>query len=93
MRIIVESNFSLSEKRLEIQTDTESTTLGDLLGELSKKYKMKDVYEFFDSEHGKIHPECEVLLNEQSYRVLTDGLATKLRDGDKVEIITMLVGG
>ncbi len=89
MKITVKSSFNLNETDLE----TQSTTLGALLDELSNNYKLTKA-EFFDSESGELYPDYEVLVNGQSFQVLTDGLDTKLKDGDKVEIyLIMLPGG
>jgi len=92
VKITLKSSFNLNE----IQLETESTTLGALLDELQNNNKLLMKVEFFDSEHREVYPDCDVLVNGQSYQVLADGLDTKLRDGDKVEIITfmfMLAGG
>ena len=89
MKITVKSSFNLNE----IDLETQSTTLGALLDELSNNYKLAKA-EFFDSERREVYPDCEVLVNGQSFQVLTDGLDTKLKDGDKVEIyLIMLPGG
>ncbi len=88
MKITVKSSFNLSETDLE----TQSTTLGALLDELSNNYKLMKV-EFFDSERREVYPDYEVLVNERLYQVLPDGLDTKLRDGDKVEIIMFILAG
>ena len=88
MKISVKSNLNLKETDLE----TQSTTLGALLEELHNKRK----FDVLDSERREVHSDCDVLLNGQSYQVLPDGLDTKLRDGDKVEItmfLFMLGGG
>ena len=88
MKITVKSSFDLNETELE----TQSTTLGALLDELQNNYKLMKA-EFFDSERREVYPDCEVLVNERSYQVLTDGLDTKLKDGDKVEIIMFTLAG
>ena len=89
MKITAKSSFDLNERDVE----TQSTTLGALLDELSNNYKLTRA-EFFDSEQGELYPDYEVLVNGQPYQALTDGLNTKLKDGDKVEIyLIMLPGG
>jgi len=88
MQIIVKSNLAQNETQLE----TQSTTLGALLGELQNNKKI----ELFDTERGEVYPDCDVLVNGQPYQLLADGLDTSLKDGDKVEIIMcmfMLGGG
>ena len=90
MKITVKSSFNLNETDLE----TQSTTLGALLDEVQNKNKLLMKVEFFDSESEELYPDCEVLVNGQSYQALTDGLDTRLKDGDKVEIyLIMLPGG
>jgi len=86
VKIIVK--FSFNPK--EIELETQSTTLGALLDELSNNYKVKEV-EFFDSDRREVCFDCDMLLNGHSYQVLIDGLDTKLRDGDRVEIIKLVV--
>jgi len=88
VKITVKSSFNLNETDLEAQ----STTLDALLDELSTNYELMKV-EFFDSERREVYPDCEVLVNERSYQVLTDGLDTKLKDSDKVEIIMFTLAG
>jgi len=80
--------FSFNPK--EIELETQSITVGALLDELSNSYKVKEV-EFFDRDRREVHFDCDVLVNGQSYQVLGDGLDTKLREGDRVEIIKLVV--
>ena len=86
MKITVKFSFNPNETRLE----TKSPTLGALLDELSNSYNVKEV-EFYDSDRREVCFDCDVLLNKQSYQVLTEGLDTKLKDGDKVEIMKLVV--
>jgi len=86
VKITVKFSFNLNQTQLE----TQSTTLGALLDELSNNYKVKEV-EFFDSDRKEVCFDSDVLLNGQSYQVLADGLDTKLRDGNKLEIIKLVV--
>lgn len=88
MKITLKSSFNLNETDLE----TESATLGALLDELSKNHKLTQI-EFFDTEKWGVYPDCEVLVNRRSYQVLADGLDTRLKDGDKVEIILFTLAG
>ena len=88
MKITLKSSFNLNETELE----TQSTTLGALLDELQNNKE----FEIFDSERKEVYPDCDVLVNGESYQVLADSLDTKLKDGDKVEIVMfmfMLGGG
>ena len=88
MKIALKSTFNMIETDLE----TQSATLGALLDELSNNYEPKKM-KFFDSESGEVYPDCEVLVNGQSYRRLADGLDTKLKNGDKIEIIIIPLAG
>ena len=85
MKITVKSIFDPNETEL----DTQSTTLGALLNELSNNQGVATV-QFYDSQLGEIHSDCEVLVNGQA---LTDGLNTKLNDGDRVEIYIIMRSG
>ena len=91
MKVTVISSFNPNRTEIE----TQSTTLDSLLDELSKKYKPADVDDFYDTESGEVYPDCDVIINGKSYRIIPDGLNTKLQDGDKLEIIHLfkLVGG
>ncbi len=91
MKITVRSSFNLNEADIEIQ----STTLGALLDEL-QNYNQLEVPAVFNSRYGEVYPFGDVLINGQSFRVLADGLDTKLRDSDKVELrlnMFLLMGG
>ncbi len=78
MKITLKSNLNLKVTDL----DTQSTTLAELLDEISESHGLIQVY-----------PDCEVLVNGQSYQVLANGLDTKLKDGDEVEIVMFMLGG
>jgi molybdopterin converting factor small subunit len=85
MKITVKSIFEPNETEL----DTQSTTLGAMLDELSHNQRMM-TEQFFDSELKELYSDCEVMVNGQA---LTDGLDTKLKDGDRVEIYLIMRGG
>jgi molybdopterin converting factor small subunit len=86
MKITIKSIFDPKETEL----DTQSATLGALLDELSNN-QMATTAQFYDSKLGEIYSDCQVVVNGQS---LTDGLNTRLKDGDRVEIyIVMRSGG
>ncbi len=76
MKIRLKSNLNLKVNDL----DTKSSTLGELVEELSANY-------------GVMYPDCEVLLNGRSYQVLPKGLETRLKDGDEVEVQMFMLGG
>jgi ThiS family. len=62
------------------------------LDELSIDYGLTKI-EFFNSGSGEVYPDCEVLVNGHSHRLLADGLDTKLKDGDKIEIMIIVLPG
>lgn len=78
IRLSVKSNLNLQMTNFE----TESFTLAAVLDEIAEIHRLM-----------QLCPDCEVLVNGQSYQVLTDGLDTKLKDGDEVEIIMFMLGG
>ena len=54
MKVKVRSSADPTERTIEIQ----STTIGDLFEELSGDYKSAG-FDFFDSKHGGVMPDCE----------------------------------
>lgn len=86
MKVSVKFSFKPKEMNLE----TQNATLGALLAELSNNYKLREV-EFYDSDRKEVCFDCDVLLNGQSYQVLSSGLDTRLKNGDKVEILKFVV--
>ena len=86
MKITLKSTFNLNETAIE----TQSATLGALLDELSRNNMLT---EFFDCVIGEVYPDCDVHLNGQGYGALADGLDTRLKEGDKVEIIIFTLAG
>ena len=89
MKIALKCNFF---NRSEIELETQSATLAALLDELSKNQELTTI-EFFDSESGELYPDCELLLNGQSYQLLNQGLDTKLKDDDEIELIMFTLAG
>ena len=75
-----------------VDIETQNATLGALLRELSTNNTLK-TSEFFDRESGEIYPDCDVCINGQPYRALADGLDTRLKDNDTVEIIMIVLPG
>jgi len=88
MKIGLKSTFNQSLTKFE----TQSTTLGALLKELSNNYQLSKV-QFFDCERCELYPDCDVKVNGQSYSSLANGLDTRLKDGDEVEIILVTIAG
>ncbi len=89
VKITLKSPFNLKE----VDIKTQSATLGALLDELATDSVLTNV-EFFDRISGEVYPDYDVHVNGQPHVTPTDGLGTRLKDGDKVEIIfVMLAGG
>ncbi len=88
MKITVKSTINQNKTEIE----TQSTTLGALLAERSTNDTLTDV-QFFDPTSGEVYPDCDVHLNGQPFRALADGLDTKLKTGDSVEIIQVILSG
>lgn len=87
-KIIIKSTFNLNEVSIETRSDT----LGAVLEELSRKNALTDI-QFFDPWNGEVYPDCDVHLNGQPYGTLAEGLDTRLKDGDRVEIIQFTLAG
>ena len=88
MRIILKSTFNLSE----VEVETQSATLGAFLAEVSGNSSLTNV-QFFDLGTSELYPDCDIQVNGQPYTTLADGLDTRLKDGDKVEIILFMLAG
>lgn len=89
MKVSAKYMFEPNERALESQ----AATLGALIEELSNKYKAEGLLYIDIIIGGKVAPCYAVSLNGQTHRALEEGLDTKLRDGDKVEIKLLLLGG
>ncbi len=87
MKIVLKSPFNPNE----IEVETQSATLGALLVELSRNTLTN--IQFFDLRGGEVYPDCDVQLNGQPFGALVDGLDTRLKDGDQVEIIMFTLAG
>lgn len=79
MKIHLKASFDANKSELE----TQSSTLGDLLLELSKKYPEE---QFYNKERDEVSINYFVELNGQMHDTIPDELDTKLKDGDRVEI-------
>ncbi len=77
MKIHLKSSFNSNE------IETESSTLGDLLLELAKKYPEE---RFYVKDREEVNFEYFVELNGEIHDNLPKELDTKLKDGDKIEI-------
>lgn len=85
MKITLRTVFDPQKTEIE----TQCTTLGALLEELSADKKIKTA-QFYDRGVREIYPDCDVIINK---RALTEGLNTGLKDGDEVEINLVVPGG
>ena len=83
MKIEIKSSLNVSSGVFE----TQSSSISELLCELQKKNKTSQDYKFFDIDLHEVYPDCEVLINGKSYRAIANGLHTKLKDGDQIEIL------
>ncbi len=88
MKITLKSPFNLNE----VDIGTQSATLGGLLDELSTNSVLTNV-DFFDRVNSEVYPDYDVHVNGQPYTTLADGLGARLKDGDKVEIILIMLAG
>ncbi len=86
VRIQVKSGFDPNW----VEMETQSTTLTDLLFELSNK--LPNVW-YFDREQQEFYSNCAVFLNGQAYTDLVDGLNTRLKNNDKVEVCVIPIQG
>ena len=64
-------------------------TVGDLLSNMGKKINFK----FFDLETGSLEEDLEIILNGKEVWFYPAALNTPLKDGDKVEVYLLPLGG
>ena len=88
VKISLRSPFNLNG----VDIETQSAMLNGLLAELSLNTVLTNV-PFFDSKSGEVYPDYDVCVNGQPYGALADGLNTKLKDGDKVEVVMIMLAG
>ena len=67
----------------------EGTTVGEVLKYLSDKYAMTK--NMFIDDKGKMRNHFEVYLNGQS--IYHTGIATPVKDGDKIDLVYIIHGG
>lgn len=86
VKIHVQSGFDLNR----VEMETQSTTLADLLFELANK---SSGGWSFDREQQECYPNCAVFLNRQAYTDLVNGLNTRLKNNDEVEVYIIAMEG
>jgi hypothetical protein len=94
MRITLRSNFVLPglEGEESIEFDCSQITLGEFLGELSRRAPIR--IEYVRSGARTLDPdEWEVEVNGVPYQSYEGGLEALLRDGDTVTIRILALGG
>ena len=64
-------------------------TVRDLLGHMGSQTG----FNFTDSDTGKLEMDLEIILNAKDVWFYPSALATKLKDGDTVEIYLLPLGG
>jgi hypothetical protein len=91
--ITLESNFMLLGDRdiMSIDFDRPSVFLAELLDELSRR--STNTTQFFLPGKDSLLEGWEIEVNGRAFADLTDGLSTALRDGDRVAITLVLLGG
>jgi len=91
--IALESNFMLLGDRdiTSIDFDGPSVVLAELLDELSRR--STNTMQFFLTGRDALLEGWEIEVNGRAFADLTDGLSTTLRDGDRVAITLVLLGG
>lgn len=88
MRIKLESNFDLGRETIELG---EGTSLQALLVELAKSQTLS--FTFIDPSTGDLEEAFLLFLNGEDYKSLPRRLDTPLKEGDKVEIRVVVLGG
>jgi len=91
--ITLQSNFMLLGDRdiTSIDFDRPGVTLAELLDELSGR--STNTMQFFLPGRDSLLEGWELEVNGRGFADLADGLATVLRDGDRVAITLVLLGG
>ena len=80
----------VGKKEEEIELNR-GITVKELLSRLSQKYG-KDFVNYVYDEKGDLHGYLQFLVNGKSVTTL-QGLTTRLKDGDKIDIIPPVGGG
>lgn len=87
--VLVESNFDLGRDSLELPG--ESVSLKKLLTELGQL--QQPAVDFFDRMTGDVDELFLVSINGQEYKDLPGRLNLALKDGDRVRIEVVILGG
>jgi molybdopterin synthase sulfur carrier subunit len=73
--------------------DNDATTLRRLLDHLTLRFGKDLTDQIFVPGTGEIVDHLMVLVNGRNYRVLSDGMDTRLKDGDEVTLFPPAAGG
>ena len=96
MKIRVKGFFSIintMENKSEIEMEVDNLTIREVLTELSYRYGKKFKDEVFDLQTNEVAPQNQILINGRHYRYLSNGLDTKLSEGDMLSIFPPVAGG
>ncbi|OGP53437.1 MAG: hypothetical protein A2Y65_07030 [Deltaproteobacteria bacterium RBG_13_52_11] len=93
MKIYLESNFLLlgSEDAESMDFERSEMTLKELLEVLSRR--STDSPEFLRHDGKDLNPGWDIEVNGRAYAMCDGGLEAMLKDGDKVTIKLILLGG
>jgi len=73
--------------------DNDAVTLRKLLDHLTLRFGKELADEIFVPDTGEIVDHLMLLVNGRNYRVLAEGLDTRLKDGDEVTLFPPAAGG
>jgi MoaD family protein len=96
MKIKVKGFFSIKEAmggKGEINIETGTVTIREMLIELSEIFGRKFKEVIFDIETGDVRAENQILINGRHYRNLAKGLDTRLNDEDFIALFPSVAGG
>jgi molybdopterin converting factor small subunit len=89
-RITLQTSFALPVSGSDTMTLPEGVeTVGDLLGHMGEQIN----FTFIDLETGSLEEDLEIIVNEKEIWFYPSALNTPLKDGDKVEIYLLPLGG
>jgi molybdopterin converting factor small subunit len=89
-RIALQTSFALPGLGSDLMTLPEGVeTVGDLLEHMGDQIN----FTFLDFETGNLEEDLEIILNEKEIWFYPSALNTPLKDGDKVKIYLLPLGG
>ena len=89
-KIVLHTSFALSGSGADTTLLPEGVeTVSDLLGHMGKQIN----FTFLDLETGNLEEDLEIILNEKEIWFYPTALNTPLKDGDKVEVYLLPLGG